>query len=130
MTRSESPKRSKMSDKTPSLSQYFVVDNRNKSDVQVSFTNEITEATKKLGNLQIENVSKSEPEVCRLFAETAPQVKDPTAAFFDLIGNPSKGTEETSVPDLGLPADVSLGVNTFRPLSVIYLNMILGRVLS
>lgn len=110
-----------MSDKTPSLSQYFAVDNRNKSDVQVSFTNEITEATKKLGNLQLESVSKSEPEVCRLFVETAPAAKNPTAAFFDLIGNPSKNNDET-IPDLGLPADVSYIRIKYFPLfaSILY----------
>lgn len=118
-----------MSDKTPSLSQYFTVDNRNKTDVQVSFTNEITEATKKLGNLQLENVSKSEPEVCRLFAETAPQVKDPTAAFFDLIGNSSKTNEET-MPDLGLPADVSFVMEINVVHSSIWVCVFLGWILS
>lgn len=74
---------------TPSLSQYFGTTSEQKSKSAEDFSNVLSEATSKINNLQLEDNLKNEPEVCRLFAETPVQPKDPTAMFFDLIGNPS-----------------------------------------
>lgn len=89
-----------MSDSTtPSLSQYFGAKNENKSD----FSRDLTEASNKIGSLQLVDNNKNEPEVCRIFSETPPQQKDPTAAFFDLIGNPAINSNPGGiVSDLGL----------------------------
>lgn len=99
-----------MSDSTtPSLSQYFGSKNENKSD----FFKDIVEASNKIGSLQLvdnKKNNKNEPEVCRIFSETPPQQKDPTAAFFDLIGNPAINSNPGGiVSDLGLSsADVQV----------------------
>lgn len=92
------------------LNQYFATDDltpkTEESDV-------VDDASIKMGSLKLDdNVSetKSEPEVCRIFAETPPQPKDPTAAFFDLIGTNS-GASGGIISDLGISTDVrSMGM--------------------
>ncbi|KAK4884966.1 hypothetical protein RN001_001237 [Aquatica leii] len=74
-----------MSDISPSLSQYFgKPEQKSKSTVEEDITNAVTETTNQIHDIQPED---NEPEVCRLFAETPVQPKDPTAVFFDLISN-------------------------------------------
>ncbi|KAJ8978599.1 hypothetical protein NQ317_006887 [Molorchus minor] len=88
----------------PSLSQYFG-ESDNKQD-QLDFTQEITEASSRINNLKLDdnqlNSNKDEPEVCRIFAESPPQPKDPTAAFFDLIGNNKTTGTNGIISDLGI----------------------------
>lgn len=93
-------------DTTPSLSQYF-----GSTDIkqdQLDFTQEITAASNKICDLKLEDnqksANKNEPEVCRIFAETPPQPKDPTAAFFDLIGNSHTTGANGIISDLGISA--------------------------
>lgn len=85
----------------PSLSQYFGSD---EASDQADFG---TEETLLIDNKSDDNpkiVSKNEPEVCRLFASTSSQPKDPTAAFFDIISNnPTKsGQTAEFISDLGM----------------------------
>ncbi|XP_072376597.1 trafficking protein particle complex subunit 12 [Diabrotica undecimpunctata] len=93
-------------DTVPSLSQYFGATG-NKED-QIDFSQELIDTTGQISNLNIEDnqktTNKNEPEVCRIFSETPMQSKDPTEAFFDLIGNTSQMTGANKViSDLGLP---------------------------
>ena len=97
-----------MAAKTPSLSQYFG------SEVKInsSFSAELAEASKRVSNLRIDesgNKERNEPEVCRIFSEVPVQSKDHTAAFFDLIGNPStSSTVRGGLNDLGFSTDVGI----------------------
>lgn len=97
----------------PTLSQYFGGEDQEKTDDDVPLV------TEKMSNVQImdgldeetRKLSKSEPEVCRMFTAALPQPRDPSAAFFDLIGSPttSGGTSDAGiVTDFTLPnSDVS-----------------------
>nr|CAH7769502.1 unnamed protein product [Callosobruchus chinensis] len=71
------------------------------------FSQELLDATAKVGSLKIEDndstAAKNEPEVCRIFSETAIQPKDSTAAFFDLIGSNGATDNNGIISDLGLP---------------------------
>ncbi|CAG9766054.1 unnamed protein product [Ceutorhynchus assimilis] len=95
-----------MTDQKPSsLNHYF---GRDPEKEQTDFTKELTDATDKISNIRLDNIDKNsqkqEPQVCRIFSETSVEPKDPTAAFFDLIGNDgSKGSSGGIMSDLGLP---------------------------
>lgn len=85
------------------ISQYFEGDT-----VQLTAKDDVDDVAKQMTDLKVADKPKDEPEVCRLFAEAPPQVKDPTAVFFDLIGNPSSSQAGGMVSDLELPnAEVS-----------------------
>ncbi|XP_022913760.2 trafficking protein particle complex subunit 12 isoform X2 [Onthophagus taurus] len=94
-----------MSGNPSQLSQYF--SSGKSSEAQVTYTNELNEAITSIGSLQLgrNEQSSSEPEVCRIFSETLPQPKDPSAAFFDLIGNPSRTTEQESAGEMSFAPD-------------------------
>ncbi|CAG9821275.1 unnamed protein product [Phaedon cochleariae] len=91
----------------PSLSQYFG-SNENSED-RTDFSKEVTEATAEIINLKLADgkkiIAKNEPEVCRLFSEPTPQARDPTAAFFDLIGSNQNTGTNGIISDLGLPTN-------------------------
>ncbi|KAF2883543.1 hypothetical protein ILUMI_22607 [Ignelater luminosus] len=95
---------------TPSLSQYFGTTTEQKSKSAEDFSNVLSETTSKINNLQLEDNLKNEPEVCRLFAETPVQPKDPTAMFFDLIGN----SGSVSAGDDGFSPRVAVGSEADR----------------
>lgn len=92
-----------MAESNSNLSQYF------SSDKQ-SINDSVNDTSGKISNLQISEKKNEEIEVCRLFAETQSHVKDPTASFFDLIGNPNTNANPGGmVSELELPAsDVCL----------------------
>ncbi|KAF5275093.1 hypothetical protein FQA39_LY07030 [Lamprigera yunnana] len=88
-----------MSD-TPSLSQYFCEPDEKSKVAPEEDISIVSETTKQLQGLQLEN---TEPEVCRLFAETPVQPKDHTAVFFDLISNTGCiNLDDTFSPRVGL----------------------------
>lgn len=90
--------------KQPTLSQYFGTDKESDIDAAKDLEN----VSDKINNIRLDDKeeTKNEPEICRIFMETPPQPKDPTAAFFDLIGNPATATAGI-VTELGLSnADV------------------------
>lgn len=93
--------------KPPSLTHYFGTSDHEKD--QIDFTKELTETTDKISSIRLgqddnSKPKKKEPEVCRIFAEAPVEPKDPTAAFFDLIGNDrSKAGSGGIMSDLGLP---------------------------
>lgn len=95
-----------MSDNSvPNLSQYF-----GSSESSQAFSNQLNEATNEFQNLKINDnhpnaTSKKESELSKLFTE-APQPKDPTASFFDLIGS----NEISTVPN-GIISDLGLSLN-------------------
>lgn len=98
--------------KQPSLMQYFGSDDNEKMRGEVA--TEISETAKQMESLKLERDEvineKKEPAVCRIFAETPVEPKDPTAAFFDLLGNDNLKTVASGViAPLGLTskADVS-----------------------
>lgn len=96
------------------LNQYFSSsDETNEITQQTDAVDDIIEASNKIGSLKLDDSTSSarnEPEVCRIFAETPPQPKDPTAAFFDLIGNTSTASSSSGIiTDFGIPpADVRI----------------------
>lgn len=73
------------------LNQYFSEDSGKTPVKEV-----VAEASVRMGSLNLDDddksSSKTEPEVCRIFSATMAQPKDPTAAFFDLIGGPTANT--------------------------------------
>ncbi|ERL92356.1 trafficking protein particle complex subunit 12 [Dendroctonus ponderosae] len=73
--------------KTPSLTQYFGATDHEKE--QMDFSKVLTDTTDKINSVRLgqEERPTNEPEVCRIFAEIPAEPKDPTANFFDLIGN-------------------------------------------
>ncbi|XP_076260001.1 trafficking protein particle complex subunit 12 [Rhynchophorus ferrugineus] len=90
--------------KPPSLTQYFGSDDEK---TQSDAANEILETAKQMESLKLERDEvvneKKEPAVCRIFAETPVEPKDPTAAFFDLLGNDNlKTTGGGVITPLGL----------------------------
>ncbi|VEN49981.1 unnamed protein product [Callosobruchus maculatus] len=91
--------------KTPSLTQYF--GGPEGDNDEQCFPQDLLDATAKVGSLKIEDnnstSAKNEPEVCRIFSETAIQPKDSTAAFFDLIGGKRTADSNDIISDLGLP---------------------------
>lgn len=92
------------------LNQYFSSnDETNDSTKHTDVLDDIAEASNRIGSLKLEdsvNSTKNEPEVCRIFAETPPQPKDPTAAFFDLIGNASTASSSSGIiTDFGIPSE-------------------------
>ncbi|XP_056631010.1 trafficking protein particle complex subunit 12 [Diorhabda sublineata] len=93
-------------DTVPSLSQYFGATG-NKED-QIDFSQDLIEAKSQIStHSNVEDNKKSnkiEPEVCRIFSETPSQSKDPTEAFFDLIGSSNHITHNKVISDLGLPS--------------------------
>lgn len=86
------------------LNQYFAEDESNQN-VQRS-QSDIVDVTKQVASIKLDDeikISKDEPQVCRIFAETPPQPKDPTAAFFDLIGSSSStSTSGATLTDFGM----------------------------
>lgn len=99
------------------LNQYFSSEDLNQTTGTEEVdhtTGDIVEASKQLSKLKLNDDashSKSEPEVCRIFAETPPQPKDPTAAFFDLIGNSTSSEMNSGImSSLGMSSDVRLKV--------------------
>ncbi|KAL3288450.1 hypothetical protein HHI36_002895 [Cryptolaemus montrouzieri] len=91
---------------TPSLSQYFVQSDKTKSE-KSDISLELSDASNKLDILKLEDnqpssQNKNEPIVCRLFSENAQQPKDPTAAFFDLIGSSHSTNRNGVISELGL----------------------------
>lgn len=89
------------------LNQYFSED----ENAQQS-QDDIIDVTKQVASIKLNDetkASKDEPQVCRIFAETPPQPKDPTAAFFDLIGSTSStSTSGATLTDFGMSStDVS-----------------------
>nr|CAI5863784.1 unnamed protein product [Callosobruchus analis] len=95
-----------VSDSTaPSLNQYFGAPEGKKDEP--GFPQDLLDATAKVGSLKIEDnnstIAKNEPEVCRIFSETAVPPKDSTAAFFDLIGGNRSTDSHGIISDLGLP---------------------------
>ncbi|KAG5894701.1 hypothetical protein JTB14_034749 [Gonioctena quinquepunctata] len=98
----------------PSLSQYFATNEKDQTD----FSQVLTETTGQINSLKIDDNHKStiknEPEVCRIFSEPAPQPRDPTAAFFDLIGNNSKTGSNGIISELGLPLSNEDGYSSSR----------------
>lgn len=95
----------------PNLNQYFgPKQSKLTSHAAVDLADEVEEATNKVEDLHLQEGKKNEPEVCRLFTENPTHPKDPTAAFFDLIGNSSSAGAVGSIStDLDLPMiDVSL----------------------
>lgn len=94
----------KMTDNhTPSLSQYFGTLEQKTAPV----TEEISDTINQIHSLHLEG---NEPEVCRLFAETPAQPKDPTAVFFDLISN----TGGISIGDDNFSPRMGLGTEADR----------------
>lgn len=98
--------------KQPTLSQYFGTDNNDGDDdvddSSVKGAKDLQNLTNKVNNINIDSDNKrdakNEPEVCRIFTETPIQPKDPTAAFFDLIGNPANNIATSGiVTDFTLP---------------------------
>lgn len=89
---------------TPSISKYFT--QSNKPQVPVEATNFFNDVTP---NNSAEKSLKTEPAVCRIFAEAPPQQKtDPATSFFDFIGNKNGPTDLNNF-QLGTkdPIDVS-----------------------
>ncbi|XP_066154669.1 trafficking protein particle complex subunit 12 [Euwallacea fornicatus] len=70
----------------PSLTKYFGTEKEFKDDDRER-TESKTIDTISSNRLDHNNGQPEEPQVCRIFAETPVEPKDPTAAFFDLIGN-------------------------------------------
>lgn len=96
--------------KQPTLSQYFGTDNNgdDENDNEKG-AKDLQDLTNKVNKIDIDGDNKrdakNEPEVCRLFTETPTQPKDPTAAFFDLIGNPANSIAASGiVTDFSLPS--------------------------
>ncbi|CAH0550758.1 unnamed protein product [Brassicogethes aeneus] len=87
----------------PSLSQYFG------AEENINLDNGINDTSNKIKDIQLNDepnaVDKQEPEVCRLFSESLPQPKDPTAAFFDLIGNSHTTGSNGLISDLGITSN-------------------------
>lgn len=90
--------------KPPSLTQYFGTTDHEKE--QMDFSKVLTDTTDKISSIRLgpEEKPANEPEVCRIFAEIPAEPKDPTANFFDLIGN-DKGKANSAgiISDLDLP---------------------------
>ncbi|KAJ8963409.1 hypothetical protein NQ318_018889 [Aromia moschata] len=90
-----------------SLSQYFGSPD-DKRD-QLDFAQELSDASSRIGGLKLDDnqrgADQNEPEVCRMFAESPPQPKDPTAAFFDLIGNSHVSAASGIISDLGISSN-------------------------
>ncbi|XP_018335736.1 trafficking protein particle complex subunit 12 [Agrilus planipennis] len=87
----------------PSLSKYFGTPETTNKTGNQDFSN-VEETTEKLNSFHIKDNSKIEPVVCRIFSETSNEPKDPTAAFFDLIGNGSS-TDSGISSNLGISSE-------------------------
>lgn len=90
----------------PSLTHYFGTSDNDKE--QPDFSRQLTEATDLISSITLDEddsskPKKKEPEVCRIFSERPVEPKDPTAAFFDLIGNDRSKVEGGLISELGLP---------------------------
>lgn len=91
------------------LNQYFTSEDESNQNPQ----GDIVDVAKQVASLRLDEGSESgqdEPQVCRIFAETPPQPKDPTAAFFDLIGSTSSNasTSAATITDFAMSStDVS-----------------------
>lgn len=84
----------------PSLSQYF-----GSTDSSKEFSNHLNDASNKIQQLKLDDNLKSVPtkkdsDLSKLFTE-APQPRDPTASFFDLIGNRMQTSQNGIISDLG-----------------------------
>lgn len=93
------------------LNQYFSSEDESNQNVQ-RFESDVVDVGKQVASLKLDDevqTSKDEPQVCRIFAETPPQPKDPTAAFFDLIGSTSSSSASgATITDFGMSStDVS-----------------------
>lgn len=90
------------------LNQYFSSDDESNQNVHRS-QGDVVDVAKQVASLSLDDEVKDEPQVCRIFAETPPQPKDPTAAFFDLIGSTSStSTSGATITDFGMSStDVS-----------------------
>lgn len=99
-----------MSDDTKLLLNQYFSSNEETSQItqQADTVDDISETSNKISSLKLDDSSKNtknEPEVCRIFAETPPQPKDPTAAFFDLIGSTSTASSSSGIiTDFGIPS--------------------------
>ncbi|XP_065166950.1 trafficking protein particle complex subunit 12 [Atheta coriaria] len=93
-----------MSENTPSLSAYFGDTTDSKADND--FSSQLVEKISVLDIDEPKATSQSEPNVCRLFAKTPQQLKDPAASFFDLIGTSTSSPNAPTgmLTDLGLPS--------------------------
>lgn len=98
------------------LNQYFSSeDDGNQNSLRGQ--DDITDMSKQVASIRLDDeikCNKDEPQVCRIFAETPPQPKDPTAAFFDLIGSSSSTTSTSgaTLTDFGMSStDVSIRQN-------------------
>lgn len=100
-----------MSEENKSLLNQYFTEEESTQNVQQS-QGDIIDMTKQVASIKLDDeikASKDEPQVCRIFAETPPQPKDPTAAFFDLIGSTSSAsTSAATITDFGMSStDVS-----------------------
>lgn len=100
-----------MSEENKSLLNQYFTEEEPTQNVQQSH-GDIIDMTKQVASIKLDDeirASKDEPQVCRIFAETPPQPKDPTAAFFDLIGSSSStSTSGATITDFGMSStDVS-----------------------
>lgn len=88
----------------PNLSQYF-----GSTDSSQGFSNQLNDASNKIQQLKLDDNQQSVPpkkdsDLSKLFTE-APQPKDPTASFFDLIGNNQMHTSSNGImSELGFPS--------------------------
>lgn len=96
-----------MSDNSiPNLSQYFGL-----SQSSQELSSQLNETSDIIQNLKIDDnqqsaPSKTEPGLSKLFTESS-LPKDPTASFFDLIGNNQMNSDSNGIiSDLGIPANV------------------------
>lgn len=89
---------------SPNLSQYFGPPKQSKltSHAAVDLADEVDEAVAMVKRFKLrDGAGGDEPEVCRLFAaEASAKPSDPTASFFDFIGNAAGAT--------GISADLEL----------------------
>lgn len=101
-----------MSEENKSLLNQYFSEDENAQNAQRP-QSDIIDMTKQVASIKLDDeikASKDEPQVCRIFAETPPQPKDPTAAFFDLIGSStsSNSTSGATLTDFGMSStDVS-----------------------
>lgn len=93
----------------PNLSQYFGPPKQPKltSHAAVDLADEVDEAAAGVKRVRLREEAGDEPEVCRLFAaEASAKPSDPTASFFDFIGNAAGAT--------GIGADLELPLQDVR----------------
>lgn len=112
----ENDQKTKNMSDTPNISKYFTQNNKPQATTEsVSFFNEIQPS-----NAQDKKAAKTEPVVCRIFAEAPPQQKtDPATSFFDFIGN------KNPLNTTGITTDIGLGNKESPDVSKHYIKIIL-----